>query len=80
MKPLFPFVTCFLTGVTRPGYFICEHVLEGFAIAELEPASKDKIGFCCCAECAQEDSDRAAYSLCCADCAEMNFAQKVGSA
>jgi hypothetical protein len=77
---MFPFVTCGFTGVTRPGYFVCEHVLQGEAIADIESALDDKVGFACCAECAKDDSDRAAYSLCCADCAEMNFAQKVGSA
>lgn len=77
---MFPFVTCGFTGRIRPGYFVCQHVLDGAAIAELEIADKDKIGFVCCEACSAGDPECATYSLCCADCAELNFTRKVGQA
>jgi hypothetical protein len=78
---MFPFVTCGFTGQSRPGYFVCEHVMNGTAaIADIEPASNEKGGFVCCASCALDDSQSASWMYCCGDCAEMNFPQRVGQA
>ena len=84
---MFPFVTCEFTGLARPGYAICGHVLHGAPIAELRPATEDEMGMACCMVCAAigQQSDRNLiterdFSLCCADCAEMNFGEKVGEA
>jgi len=83
---MFPFVTCDLTGMTRPGYAICQHVLHGAPVAELREASDDEMGYACCLACARvltsiEEMATGDFSLVCADCAEMNhFGGNVGEA
>jgi hypothetical protein len=90
---MFPFIACELTGLERPGYAVCHHVLHGAEIAEVYPATEDQMGYVSCMLCRgrqdqnQEDQNEDEltardFELVCADCCEMGMlsGQKVGRA
>ena len=83
---MFPFITCEFTGIERPGYAICHHILRGAPIAEVREATEDQMGYACCVLCRgredQNEDELTArdFELVCADCWEMGMGQKIGRA
>lgn len=84
---MFPFVTCDITGYSRPAYAICAHILHGAPIAEIRHAHNDEMGMVMCMICARKQQTEneltgREFELICADCVERTMLSpiKVGSA
>jgi hypothetical protein len=75
-------ITCDLTRVERPAYFVCDHVLRGAEIWDVKPATADAMGFIVCMPCALGDAPVDGLRTCCAECIEATIlnGNKVGHA